>query len=1178
MKNLFKKVLLLSNTSIDMGTPDFRSGAYTGILIPMAKALEANSEISTRIIANSHINQYLKKHAASRGRSPSGTIVLDEQSLRAANAQNFAIDSYKGSLESTKTHCVEECILKALNGWIPDVVISWESPTFVFRSLFPDALILDIMPGMFMRPPFPRMLSFDPVGLYKNCWYAHCNLPRMTAPSNHLENHIAIRKLYEQHYNQLHIPEALNRVAPNVDFEKSTLVPLQISDYFSWKENTDYTSQFELIEDIQANAPPQKNVVYTQYTGSFISEHVINSRNIDYLRNQYQNFVYAEQFEKIDNITQYMIPCVDSVVSIASTLGLQAKFFGKRLISPSRSNLSYIADGTKVEDLKKESNASLDGFMANYLGRTNFLMERIINEYGYLVNIINGFIERQKESSIEQFPSFEEVGNSLKSMAAFSALKRSKELFKTSYPRHIRARDRRIESQHEALKSAAIKTVSFDVFDTLVCRTVLKPTDVFELIQSKLYETHLDALGENFISSFARMREGTERLIRIALDSEDNDFPEEMKISDVYENMLKEHGLSHTLADELVTIEQDLELSCLIPRNEVVQLFYAALSEGKQVIIISDFIHPSHFVERVLRKCGIDGWEKIYVSSEIGLKKHTGSLFGHVEKELGLTKSETLHFGDNPHGDIKMGEKNGWKVRRICSGPSLVREQLKKQKIDLKVINSSFIWGAVLSGFANEFFGFGASRCSRSKKAQLIANPCELGFLTIGPIMYFFSKWLIKEAQKNNCEQIVFFARDSLLPYKIITRALEQENRPDIRLCYLPVSRLAVSGLDIRIPTDVYKVRIDDFSKSKLLIELFECRFHFEKHEVDLKSLSKWTNKRLSQIKVEELSVCAIYQVAQSSVKNNWNAFSRRLEEKRDLFRRGLKQWGCDTDLKTLSVDFGYKGSIHRKIEGFFKELPLARFFMSYANTLGREPIPHGKAFFLSNQIPCHKANAPLIQYNLLIETMINEGVGSALGYHETDGKIEVLREDSVDSAHAQTIKELHNGALRFSEYWMQNCKIIDNHASIEPEMLSFIFHRVLVAPTSEVALMLSNLSFDNGYAGHRPKKIIEIKKNSIPKDGLWREGLNALKEAKNFKNEDIMQTLLEKNNPAPTKRNSTSEKQKKNNPNSWRIKTIRFFVGHLCSDRLLNKFDRDPFVFFTDSSRRSVRYLSKMI
>jgi hypothetical protein len=347
-------------------------------------------------------------------------------------------------------------------------------------------------------------------------------------------------------------------------------------------------------------------------------------------------------------------------------------------------------------------------------------------------------------------------------------------------------------------------------------------------------------------------------------------------------------------------------------------------------------------------------------------------------------------------------------------------------------------------------------------------------------------------------------------------------------------------------------------------MEIFARRFHLEPHEVDVDSVLKWTNKSVHKTKVGDLPSYAIYQIAQLSTQNNWNAYSKKMSEKRALFKCGLKQWGCDINRKTLTVDYGYRGSIHSKIKDFFKKPPLSRLFISHANTLGQPPQPNAKAFFLSNQV-YHRNSPALMHYNSFVETLLNEAKGSALGYHDVGGHIEVLREASVDEEHTRIIKELHQGALQFSDYWLRNCKSIDDYASIEPQMLSIILQKVLSEPTPEIARMLANLNFDNGYAGHQPRKIIEMHPSGHAKGGLWREGVNVLKKTKGSSDQKQQNKAVK-------------EHVQRNKHKGTHLKIMRFFVARFCNDRLLNKFDRDPFAFFNDSANKNVRYLARFV
>ena len=49
-----------------------------------------------------------------------------------------------------------------------DVIMLWETPVPFLEKMFPESLIIHQMPGAFCRAPYPHLVTFDPVGLYKH--------------------------------------------------------------------------------------------------------------------------------------------------------------------------------------------------------------------------------------------------------------------------------------------------------------------------------------------------------------------------------------------------------------------------------------------------------------------------------------------------------------------------------------------------------------------------------------------------------------------------------------------------------------------------------------------------------------------------------------------------------------------------------------------------------------------------------------------------------------------------------------------------------------------------------------------------------------------------------------------------------------------------------------------------
>lgn len=1086
----FDRILMLSNLGVEMGLPNFRMGAYKIFLLPMASNILNNSSIDVRVLANKHIHQQLYPTLSNWEIDSSRLIEFQDAPIR--HIQNFMTDSYHEIICEKDKELIQQAICDSLGSWEPQIIISWEAPSTIWRELFPDALVLDFMPGMFMRPPFPRMVSIDPVGLYKDCWFQKENIESFTVSDEVKDNFHRIKSAYATHLLSFDMWTLFERRS----LDNAILAPLQISDYFSWFANCDFDNQFDYMIHMLTKVENSSDIIFTQYISGPISERVINSDNISNLTSDFNNFIYNDSFNKINNCSQYLIPHMNSVCSVSSTLGLQAKFFGKKLISPSHSHLSYLADTMSIEEAVSCKNRNLDNFMATFLGRTQFLQNRLNNDFQYLISVLEEFYERKNHTGVELFPSFEQVDNNFKSMIGSSALPTSTKLIQKVVPKKkLTEAEQRMEKCQNLMESDQADYVSFDVFDTLLCRTVMRPDDIFYLMKQHLFETHLDRIDSHFINLFPLYRKEVELLLRRHAESSP-ESAREISILDVYHEILRRWGLDISLADEMIDIEQEIELQCLKPRPTGEILYNHAIALNKQIIIISDFIHPEAFVETALKQNGFSHWSRLFVSSKIGVKKHSGRMFDYVKEEL--QTNNILHFGDNPHGDIEMARQYDLSTSYLQSGPSIIQELLHSRKFALIPLKQSLVTRTILSVYSNQFLQIGGSRQQSNKPTELISNAYEFGFLVLGPIMHAYSKWIVEECKKTKIKQVLFFARDSKLPYEMVKSILEKQNIKNINLIYLPVSRISVTGLDITEPSDVFSVRVDDFSKHQPLVKLLECRFFLKSNEISQEELAHWNeSENVEDILVKDIPETAIYEIAYKSYKANWKNICKRVKRKRETFNVLLQKYNVDPDKKTIAVDLGYKGTIQKKIQPYFKYPLCPRFFMGYSDGYGYPPMDGLQAFYSDNLVPSYKDNFSFLKYNLMFETLLNEGIPSVKDYQlcNQGDDVKVIYGTKLSNTHINTIKEIHKGAIRFSYYWLDNCAIIDRYAQWENSLISYIFDHIFRFPSEEEATLLSPLTFDNGYACTEVRYFIGKKKGSDQEEssGLWREGHQVL-------------------------------------------------------------------------------------
>lgn len=172
--------------------------------------------------------------------------------------------------------------------------------------------------------------------------------------------------------------------------------------------------------------------------------------------------------------------------------------------------------------------------------------------------------------------------------------------------------------------------VSFDIFDTLILRKCGKPGMIFHLI-------------DEIYAGFAEQRATANSDARKLSDME------EITLDEIYSLLANVYGKEQ--AEKLKELEIKTELSQCVPNGEMLQYYNELLSDGKRIFLISDMYLPSDVIRQILEKCGIRGYEKLYVSSEYRKTKRSGSLFDLVLSEQSLKPENLTHIGDHPLAD-----------------------------------------------------------------------------------------------------------------------------------------------------------------------------------------------------------------------------------------------------------------------------------------------------------------------------------------------------------------------------------------------------------------------------------------------------------------------------------------------------------------------------------------------
>ncbi len=317
--------------------------------------------------------------------------------------------------------------------------------------------------------------------------------------------------------------------------------------------------------------------------------------------------------------------------------------------------------------------------------------------------------------------------------------------------------------------------ISFDIFDTLLLRPYAKPVDLFR---------HLEYIHR--AEYFYEERILAEKKARKFYSNQ-----EDITYNQIYEFLPEKFQF-------FKSEEIHFEKQVLTPNFRIKEIFDYAKVLGKKIIIVSDMYLESRVLSDILISKGFSGWDKLYVSSELGKAKYTGSVYNLIIKESGFPPEKILHIGDNYKADYLMAVESGIKAIHIEKPLDLLFLDNPRAKI-----------------FYNRFQNYLGTSIILGLISIALCNNCVdkhtnywkyFGFVYGGPVCFSFMKWVLENAKKLNLEKLLFIARDGWILEKVFNLI----NTTDIKTEYIYAPRKLSLAVTVdylrRIPTEAESV------------------------------------------------------------------------------------------------------------------------------------------------------------------------------------------------------------------------------------------------------------------------------------------------------------------------------------------------------------------------------------
>lgn len=433
-----------------------------------------------------------------------------------------------------------------------------------------------------------------------------------------------------------------------------------------------------------------------------------------------------------------------------------------------------------------------------------------------------------------------------------------------------------------------LRAVSFDIFDTLLFRTVEKPTDIFartgeRAVKLGVLPAYLD--GEDY------------RTLRIKAEKKAREI--EKKNSGTteitYQQIFEAMPEYISQRDRLKELEYQIECESCYINPVMMKVLETLKGEGYRVIGISDMYFSEKEIGGLLRQGGFCAEEfPIYVSSEYKCTKNSGELYDTVLQQTGLTKDEMLHIGDNYNSDYLMAAAKGLQAIHYCVHDADLYRGMQYERLI----------------YENNLPQLHAMRRYVTSMNEELAGDLwyQSGVQIYGPLLSAFAEWVVDVAVGEDIRQIFPLMREGRLLSKLLRAEIESRGL-DIRVEPLYVSRKAVF---IPALSEIRTDRLEGiFQASQTtvhsVLQIFGLE-HFEEQFVE--QYGNDSGKSYYRLADE---FCEFLQ--QDSVRKCFGLYRRqKAEEAYGYFRQmGLEE-------RFITVDIGFHATIQTGMEAILRE------------------------------------------------------------------------------------------------------------------------------------------------------------------------------------------------------------------------------------------------------------------
>jgi FMN phosphatase YigB (HAD superfamily) len=605
----------------------------------------------------------------------------------------------------------------------------------------------------------------------------------------------------------------------------------------------------------------------------------------------------------------------------------------------------------------------------------------------------------------------------------------------------------------ERLSAPDIQLIVFDIFDTLLVRPLLDPELTKDIVAARVGGPP----GKIYLAERATIEhQARQRLKR------------DVSLEDIYREWSTSRSLAEADLARLRATEEATELASVQAREEAVVLLRRLAAAGKRVVIASDTFLPTALIETMLARHGIVGWQRLYLSNEVGLRKDTGALYDHLLREEDVTPNSVIMVGDNERSDLQIPVEKGIRSQHVLRTVEIARalprwHGLLEDSAARHDLHWSIGLGLLVRHQFDRLFFPDLS------PANMLESAHQIGYCIVGPLTVAFAQWLVRRAAADGITHLYFLAREGQLLYKVYEK-LREATSAGVTGHYLVLSRRSVIVPMIEATSDIHALAKARFFPNELAMYLSE-RYGLSIESGDLaefQRLDLW--KAGAAVEVRDNRIDHLLPL----LKFLEPRIMEQARSEHPALMTYLKDIGIDSQDNCAVVDVGYSATIQARLTRLLGK-PVHGYYMITTEAAEKVSAAHnviaqgcyGSGLALGSQDP------GLYRQSFELEKLLSSNEKQVLHYRleqNVQGNAKAIphfRDVDTDDETKRALRaEIQAGAFAFVDEVIDIATNLYPGFEFPPKLAADLFDALVDHLSEEERALFSSIVLDDFYCG----------------------------------------------------------------------------------------------------------------